>query len=169
MEKKKSYLSPVPSQTILAAPSIFIPMTSNHLSHQSRLFHPWTLKFFTEGETHCNLITVSPGELSTWACGREMKGEDCSTVCDCGVWLPRGKYKLGKQSHSHHSTSEVWVRERQGRQGWPCLSIMIKLNPFHATVWYHGRREWINIWEPSVGLVVSVGGCRSRFYFVLLV
>lgn len=88
--KKQSYLSPVPSQTPLSAPSIFIPMTSNHLSYQSSPFHPWTLKFFTEGETHCNLITESPGEPSTWVCGREMKGEDCSWICDCGFGVPRG-------------------------------------------------------------------------------
>lgn len=109
-KKKKSYLPLVLSQPTLA-PSIFIPMTSNHLCHQSSLFHPWTLKFSTEGETHCNLITVSPGELSTWACGREMKGEDCSSICDGGVRLPRGKYEPGKQSLSHQSRSEVCVRE----------------------------------------------------------
>lgn len=38
-----------------------------------------------------------------------MKGEDCSSICDGGVGLPRGKYKLGKQSRSHQSTSEVCV------------------------------------------------------------
>lgn len=39
-----------------------------------------------------------------------MKGEDCSSICDGGVGLPGGKYKLGKQSFSHQSTSEVCVR-----------------------------------------------------------
>lgn len=69
-----------------------------------------------------------------------MKGEDCSSICDGGVRLPRGKYKLGKQSCSHQSTSEVCVREAE-ETGLTTVSIRIKLNLFHATVWYHGRRE----------------------------
>lgn len=40
-----------------------------------------------------------------------MKGEDCSSICDGGIGLPRGKYKLGKQRLSHQSTFEVSVRE----------------------------------------------------------
>lgn len=111
-KKKKKILSL--SQTILAAPAIFIPMTSNHLSHQSDRFHPWTLKFFTERETHCNLITASPGELSTWACGRQMKGEDCSSPCDGSSRHPGGKNELGKERRSHQSTSEEWLRGRGG-------------------------------------------------------
>lgn len=89
-------------------------MTSNHLSHQSDRFHPWTLKFFTERETHCNLITASPGELSTWACGRQMKGEDCSSPCDSSSRHPGGKNELGKERRSHQSTSEEWLRGRGG-------------------------------------------------------
>lgn len=56
------------------------------------------------------------------------------------------------------------VQERQERPDWPWLSIRVKLNLFHAAVWYHGRRERFNTREPSVGLEVSVGGCRSRFF-----
>lgn len=40
-----------------------------------------------------------------------MKGEDCSSICDGSIRLPRGRYKLGKQRLSHQSTSEVCVRE----------------------------------------------------------
>lgn len=63
--KKEIHLSAVPFQPLRTVLSIFITVASNHLSHQSGPFHPCVLKFFSEAEAHCNLITASPRELST--------------------------------------------------------------------------------------------------------
>lgn len=54
------------------------------------------------------------------------------------------------------------MHARDGRDGgWTATFHQARIEP---VVRYHGRREWLNIREASVGWEFSVGGCTLKFF-----
>lgn len=92
-----------------------------------------------------------------------MKGEDCSSICDGGVGLPRGKYKVGKQSRSHQSTFEVCARET-GETGLTTAFHQGKIEPIPCCCMVSWKRRAIQ----HSGAFCGIGSFCRRVQIAVL-